>query len=194
MSKLEAQIAAQGGSIHAHRKATRQMRWWYESLADFMIANPKANQEDAAHHFGRARSTISTIMQSDSFKAYMRQRRDEFASDLDSRVKGKLLQVVDGGLDIIIDKLDKKRDTIPLRDIQATTDSALKALGYGLEQGPSVTINNAPQTVVVPVSLQDLQDAQLALRAAQQRPMIDITPNPSKAFEPEPETVPNERD
>lgn len=180
----EARIAAQGGSIHEHRKATRQMRWWYESLADFMMTNPKATQNEIAQHFGRAVSTISTIIRTDAFKAYMRQRRNEHAEALDSSVRSKLLNVVDLSLDAMVEKLEKKKDTLPISDLQRINDSALKALGYGV-QGPQVVVNNnqPQQTVVVPVSLQDLQAAQIALRNSQ-RQMIDVTPNT-----PEPEIL-----
>jgi CHAD domain-containing protein len=177
MSK-EALIAASGGSIHEHRKATRKMRWWYEALADYMIANPKAKQNDMALYFDRGVATISTILNSDSFKAYMRQRRDEHAKTLDSDVRNKLLTLTGDVLDIMIDKVDKKRDTLPIADLQRTADMTLKALGFTAPQGPSVVVNNPTQhtTVVVPVSLEDLQQAQAALRNSQNR-MIDITPN-----------------
>lgn len=53
---------------------------------------------------------------------------------------------------------------------------ALKSLGYGVApQGPQVVVNQPSQTVVVPVSVQDLELARAALRNSQ-RQMIDVTP------------------
>ena len=63
----EAQVAASGGSIHEFRKSTRKMRWWYESLADYMIANPSATQTDIAAYFQRNPATISTVVNTDAF-------------------------------------------------------------------------------------------------------------------------------
>lgn len=171
----EALIAASGGSIHEYRKATRKMRWWYEALADFMIANPNATQNDVAAHFGRAVSTISTIVNTDAFTAYFRKRRDNHAEVLDTAVRSKLLKVADLSLDVMIDKLDKKRDTIPLDMLQRTTSETLKSLGYGVEKGPSTVINNAPQYVAVPIGVADLEAAREALRQSQMR-TINATP------------------
>lgn len=160
-------------------KANRRMRWWYEHLADLMIANPSMKQNDLAAHFNRSPSTISLIINSDAFKAYLAQRRAEYTKTLDASVRDKLLNVADKSFDLILQRFEKKRDTIPLDSLQKLADSSLKALGYGQEKssGPTI-INNQPTTVLpVAVSLSDLQDAQKALRAAQTPPMIDVTPN-----------------
>lgn len=161
-------------------KTSRKMRWWYEQMADLMIANPKMTQADIAAHFGRGVNTICTIQNTDAFKAYMRVRRDEMARDLDQSVKNKLLKLTDDTLDVMIDKIDKKRDTIPIETLNRTAEMALKALGYTAEK-PSVVVNNQPAqqtTVIVPVSMEDLQQAQAALRASQRAPqVIDVTPN-----------------
>lgn len=169
----EAQIAAAGGSIHEHRKSTRKMRWWYEALADFMIANPRATQNQIAAHFNRGVATISTIVNSDAFTAYFRQRRDKHAEVLDASVRSKLMNVADKSLDLMLDQLDKKRDTIPLEQLQRTTESTLKALGYGVEKPAhtNVTVNTGPQMIPVAVSLNDLEAAREALRRNQLAPV-----------------------
>jgi hypothetical protein len=177
MSTTEAAIAASGGSIHEFRKSTRKMRWWYESLADFMVAHPSATQNDIAAHFGRAPATISTIINTDAFKAYYRQRRNVHAEKLDETVRDKLFKVSDKSLDYMLEVLDKKRDTIPLEMLQRITDSSLKNLGYGATPpGAGVTVNvGQPSTVHVAVSLDDLEVARAALRRNQEK-LIDVTP------------------
>lgn len=168
MASTESRIAAQGGSIHEHRKATRKMRWWYEAMADFMMANPNATQNEIAANFNRAVGTVSTIINSDAFKAYLRQRRSVHVEALDQSVRTKMLTVADRGFDLILDRFDKKRDSIPLETIQKLTETALKASGYGQLNAPGVSVTvNAPTTVPVSVSLADLQAAQQALRNAQ---------------------------
>lgn len=179
MPSQEALVALAGGSIHEHRKATRKMRWWYESLADFMIANPRATQNQIAAHFGRAPGTISTIINTDSFKAYMRQRREAHAAQLDGAVREKLLKVTDKGLDLILEQFDKKRDTLPIDTLQRSVDSTLKALGYGAaapQAAVNVKIDNAQTKVVaVPVAIEDLEAARAALRNSQ-RAALSATP------------------
>lgn len=164
-------LPAPASKSYADIKATKKMRWWYEHLADFMIAHPEALQNDIAAHFGRAPSTISTIINSDAFQAYLRQRRGKYVEALDSTVRRKMLEVTDRGFDLILDRFDKKRDSIPLETITKTLEVVTRASGFGQQAGgPGVTVNVAPATqtmVPVPVSLADLQEAQLALRNAQ---------------------------
>lgn len=150
------------------------MRWWYESLADVMVANPRWTQNELAAHFGRTAATISTIVNTDAFKAYFRQRRDQHAETLDAGVRNKMFNVVDKSLEMILEHLEKKRDTIPLDMLQRTAESTLRSLNYGIEpRGPSVSVNvnqnNTTHLVPVAVSIDDLEAARAALRANQMR-------------------------
>lgn len=165
---------------HAEVKATKKMRWWYEQLADYMLAHPQALQNDIAAHFGRSAGTISTIINSDAYQAYYRQRRGAYVGALDDRVREKMLTVADKGFDLILDRFDKKRDSIPIDTLNKTVEMALKASGHGQQGGPSTIVNVAPGTqtmVAVPVSLEDLQEAQQALRNSQN----NIRPEPVDA-------------
>lgn len=163
---------------YGHVKATRKMRWWYESLADFMVANPAATQNDMAAHFGKGIATISTIINSDAFRAYLRQRRAVHVEKLDGEVREKLFKAANRSLDNLLDVLDKKRDTIPLEMLQRVADSSLKNLGYGVTPpgGTTVNVNTTPPNVHVAVSLDDLELARAALRRNQ---MIDVSPGSS---------------
>jgi hypothetical protein len=154
------------------------MRWWYESMADYMIAHPSASQNDIATYFGRNPATISTIINTDAFKAYFRQRRAHHAENLDTAVRAKLFKLADASLDHMLAALEKKRDSVPLETLQRTSDMALKNLGYGAGAPSGVTVNvdnSAPQTVNVAVSLDDLNRAREALRRNQLR-TIDADP------------------
>lgn len=175
----EAAVAAAGGSIHEFRKATRKMRWWYEALADFMIANPQATQNEMAAHFQRNPATISTVIATDAFKAYFRQRRAHHAEKLDTAVRDKLFNVSNKSLDLMLEVLDKKRDSIPLEMLARVSDSSLKNLGYGTTPpGNAVTVNvgQSPPSIHVAVSLSDLELAREALRRSQAPKLIDVTP------------------
>lgn len=160
----------------------RKMRWWYEHLADYMIAHPTARQNDIAAFFKRAPSTISIIINSDAFKAYLRQRRADYTDGLDTAVQQKMLNVADKSFDMILERFEKKRDSIPLGDLFKAVELTQKVAE---KSGPTVVVNNAPQVAVpVAVSLEDLENARMALRAAQAPPMIDVTPTPEEAASP----------
>jgi hypothetical protein len=170
-------IAASGGSVHEFNKANRKMRWWYESLADYMIAHPQATQNEIGLHFGRTPTTISTIIHTDAFKAYYRQRRANYTEQLDAGVRDKLFKLADKSLDQMLATLEKKRDTIPLESLQRASDMALKNLGYGIAAPASTTVNvNTAPTVSVAVSLDDLTRAREALRRNQLAPTIEHNP------------------
>lgn len=187
MPSQEAIIAANGGSLHEHRKATRKMRWWYEALADYMMANPNATQNEIAAHFKRATSTISTIINTDAFKAYMSQRRREHVSVLDASVRDKMLKVADKSMELILEQLEVKRTSIPIDTLQRTVDSTLKSLGYGVAApGVNVNVNSGGGNtlVAVAVGVDDLERARTALRQSQQNAALGPRRESSTASPP----------
>jgi hypothetical protein len=161
----------EGASIHDIRKATRKMRSWYESLADYMIVHPTASQDELAQYFGRNVSTISTVVNTDSFKMYFRQRRAAQESTLDAQVRQKLFRLADNSIDTMLTVLEKKKDSVPIESLQRMSEMAFKNLGYGASaNGSGVTVNVGaaqPATVNVAVSLSDLERAREALRRQQ---------------------------
>lgn len=163
-------------------KSTRKMRWWYEHLADVMIAHPEWRQNDLAAHFNRSPGTISTIINSDAFKAYLSRRRREYEQSLDQEVRGKLLNVANKGLDFLLDNLEKKRDAVTIPVLQDVIDKSLKNLGYGQTNSPQPAVNvnianqQNPSVVPVAVGLADLEQARAALRASQ-------TPSPAPVID-----------
>jgi hypothetical protein len=157
---------------------TRRLRWWHESLADYILANPTATHAEIGKHFGRTDSTITIIVNTDAFKAYFRQRRTQYEEDLDAEVRGKLYKVASNSLDHMLDVLEKKRDSLPLEMLNRTAESALKNLGYGAPAPVGTTVNvNTPQTVNVAVSVEDLEAARSALRRNQQAKIIEHDKN-----------------
>jgi hypothetical protein len=180
LTRYAHQIPPSERTAYDNVKATRKMRWWYEHLADYMIVNPTARQNEIALHFGRAPGTISTIINSDAFKAYLSKRRAEYEGNLDQEVRGKLLNVANKGLDFLLEGLEKKRDTIPIGQLQEVVDKSLKNLGYGVDKSPAVNVNvNQPSPQVsVAVSLEDLDAARMALRASQEAPRPAVIEQP----------------
>jgi len=156
--------------------ARGERRWWHEALADFILTNPTASQKDMAAHFGKSVGTINFIVNTDSFKAYYRQRRAAFEESLDSNIRNKLMKLADSSIDQMLATLEKKRDSVPMEILHRTSDMALRNLGYGAPPAPQTIINNQPSHVNVAVSVEDLERAREALRRQQLGPVVDVEP------------------
>lgn len=159
-----------GYRTHREIKTTRKMRWWYESLVDFMLLHPTSTHQELADHFRKNKSSIEMILGTDSFKAYFRKRRSDYEEHHNHAIHSKILGVADKSMELMLESLDKKRDTIPLELLTRINESALKSLGYGEQKGPQtvVQVNNpAPTLVPVAVSIEDLEAARAALRRSQ---------------------------
>lgn len=171
----------------AHRELNRQQRWWHETLIDFLVVNPTATHQECSDYFNGARapSTIALIRNSDSFKAALSLRRQEMRENMDAAIVQKITGVTHTAFDAILEKLNKKRDTLPLNEL----NEVIKTVG-GFVNGPksgssvSVTVNNQAPTMAVPVGLSDLQQAQAALRRHQaslaaapviEQPIVEVT-------------------
>lgn len=110
-------------------------RWWWEALIDWMVANPgKSLKEASSSHGGPIDVTYQTILNvttSDLFKARLHARKQEVSLGVDLAIIGRTTKIAVLGLDAIQNVLEKKRDQIPLEELQAVTSSALDRLGYG---------------------------------------------------------------
>jgi hypothetical protein len=172
------------GSSATNPYATR-WRWWYAAISDAMLANPQATSQEIAKSLGRAASTISMIANTDLFRDYHSQRRQEFQKSHDFVLSGKLNKVAEKGLDLILEVMEKKRDTVPLTHLIAITNSSLENLGYGPKAPPSAPVQvNVHQQVAVPVSAGALEEAREALRRAESKrlsepPQFEMLPNPA---------------
>lgn len=154
---------------HALRKLTIQQRWWHEALADYLTANPTATNKECADYLGNGRSegTISLIRNTDTFKALLGARRQELRDTMDAAITSKLTGIAYTAFDAILNRLEKKRDTLPMNELTNVVDTISKFTGAGKQGGVTVNVNNQPQVVNVPVSVSELQEAQAALRRHQ---------------------------
>lgn len=138
---------------------------WY-AMVDWMIANPTGSNADLAAHMNMAESTISIIKHSDAFKSFWMARQDEKTAELRRLMNDRLLDVGGKALDIVAARLEKDKHVIPLKGVMEVAKPVLDALGFGARPagGPSVVVNNnnAPQTAHI--SLEDLREAQQAIR------------------------------
>jgi hypothetical protein len=144
-------------------------RWWYASIADWMIRNPGGTFKECGDYLNKHPQTIGAIAGTDMFKEYLARRKEEFHKDHDYAIRSRLTAVAEQSMDLILDTMKKKGDQIPLARLESLASSALENLGYGVESA-KVVVNTGPQNtnqVVVNVSTSDLEDARMAMRQAE---------------------------
>jgi hypothetical protein len=126
---------------------------WYDGIIDDLLSHPGTTIKDCAQRLGRSYGTVSTIYNSDLFKARYRQRREAFEETLKDKLTDKLVKVAEAALDHTLTALEKKRDAIPLPLLNDIAKSSLDRLGYGPQpsrsESPLVTINNANNSATV---------------------------------------------
>lgn len=183
---------ANPGGRTTQNPAEGRWRWWYSSIADWMIRNPDKPLRDCAKELNKAPQTIYMIVNTDLFKTYLQKRKESYASDHDFMLRSKLTDVASESLDIVLEKLKAKKDQIPMTTLVELTTGALDRLGYAPKATPAVNVNlqqndNRTQIAVVGVTPAALEEAREALRRAEQlhrpEPTSELLP-PLEAAEP----------
>jgi len=158
-------------------------RWWYEGIADWMIAHPGGRLQDCARDLNKNSSTISMIINSDVFRDYLAKRRAEWRERHDFALTSKTTKVAEAALDCLLVQLEKKKDQVPINTISEIATSALDRLGYSPQktQAPSVQVNvqqnNDAKVIHAAVSPEALQEAREALRIAERNRAERVTSN-----------------
>lgn len=148
-------------------------RWrqWYVDIADWMITHPGGSLTDCAKDLNKHLNTISYITRSNTFQDYYAARRMEHSARQDEMMRAKLTGVASKSLDVILEKLEKQGDQIPLKFMTEIATGALDRLGYApAAPATSVNINTGTQQITqVAVSVEALKEAQDAMRAAEEK-------------------------
>ena len=150
---------------------------WYVSISDWMIRNPSGDMVDCARDLGRSAPTIRYIVNSDMFREFHARRREEWRKNHDFAIISRVTRVAERSLDLILDKMEKQADKIPMQLVTDIATASLDRLGYAPAQTPAVSVNisqnNGTQMVNVPVTAAALEEARDALRAAEQKRAIE---------------------
>lgn len=149
-------------------------RWWYSSIADWMIRNPGGSMSDCAAALNKHPNTISAIANTDMFREYFARRKAEFHREHDYAIRAKLTGVAEASLDLMLGQLRKKGDQIPMQRLESIVGSTLDRLGYAPSTSPTVVVNNTTdartQTVAITgLTASALEEARQALRLAELR-------------------------
>lgn len=156
-------------------------RWWYEAIADRMLANPHATIREIAASLGKHENTISAIYRTDMFKAYYEERKAEWRERHDTALLGKINRVAEASLDLMLEHLETKRTSVPIGALTTIANSALDRLGYGPKPEPSVQVTTNVVQAAPQVTSELLLEARAAMRAveAQRAATPSLPPPPS---------------
>lgn len=153
-------------------------RWYYDSIADWMIANPGGQLKDCAKHINKHPNTVTSIIRSDLFQEYLAQRKQEWQREHDRAIVQKTTAVAERALDIMLDKMEKQADKIPMQVVAEVATNALDRLGYAPKAAAAVQVNvdnstTSNQVVMVPISPEALEEARDAIRLAEQQRKLE---------------------
>lgn len=157
-------------------------RWWYESIADRMIAHPDWTIQQIADDLKKGANTISMIVNTDLFKAHFFERKRRWQEAHDQSLRQKLTAVATNSLDLLVNQMEKKKDLVPIQQMQEIAMSALDRLGFAVKAGPQVVVNNAVQnnTIAPSASADALLQAREAMRKVEQlRASQPASPSPA---------------
>lgn len=144
---------------------------WYDSIIDLMLIEPGISLKDIGAKLNKHPVTIGLIVRSDMFQARLAIRRAAYNEHLAAHTVQKLTKVAHKALDLTLEVMEKKGDTIPLKQVAEIATSALDKLGYGVpsrsESAPTqVFINNSSAAVA---SSSALERAREHMRTLQNR-------------------------
>jgi hypothetical protein len=151
-------------------------RWWYPGIADWIIRNPEGSMQECAADLRKAHGTISFIVRTDMFQEYLAQRRQQWQKEHDFTIVAKVTRVAEKSLDLLLDKMDKQADKIPMQLVTEVATSALDRLGYGPKSSSNtmnVNVNTGIQQVMMPISAAALEEARDAIRLAEQKKALE---------------------
>lgn len=161
----------------------RNFKWWHEAIIDDMLAFPLDTLATRGARLNYNPTFLSTLINSDMFKAAYEHRRREYTANLDQSLTQKTAAVAGKALDIMLETLEAKRGAIPFGVLSDTVDKTLSRLGYGVKpQGTTVNVvgDNAKVAVLPAVNAAQLSEARSALRAAEQLRALE-PPSPAES-------------
>lgn len=147
----------------------RKYAYWYDSIIEWMLANPKGSLKDCAAALGRTPQTLYLVTNSDVFKLRYEQRRKEHFESLSQGILLRTARVAERSLEILEQRLENEPEKISTKAILETANSTLERLGYGAPAPAQTNISvNAQPQVAVTVSPDILSDAREQMRRVQQ--------------------------
>lgn len=114
------------------------------AIMDWLLANPREKLSECAAHFGVSQAWLSTVINSDLFKARMADRRGAIEDLQHQQITSQLLDIAQDGLKAMHDVVrDDEVDPKTKHDISRTALEAIGVLGKR-GGGIGVQVNVAP--------------------------------------------------
>lgn len=134
----------------------------HESLADYILQNPGCTLRELGGHFGYTAPWICTVLGTDMFKAYMRERRNNVASMVEQDLPAKLHAAAHLATERLIEQLTTTNDPDFLLE---SFDKVLHRYGFApnAKTGAQAAVVNNTQINHFTVEKSDLDEARQAL-------------------------------
>ncbi len=120
-----------GGSVKAPTMGnTEKMNYSHVDMIDFLIANPRATQNQLAARYGYSVGWVSNVMASDAWKSLMASRRSEL---VDPVLQATITERFEGLTRLSLDRLQQKLEAPMVSDqvVLKAVELGAKALGIG---------------------------------------------------------------
>lgn len=123
----------------------------HELIQDYMILNPAATRAQIAEEFEVSEQMISMLTTSDLFRHQLSVRRDRMERKVEdtalARLQGKTARLAEVGVEKLTEAIEK--GNVDLDGVRATSEMALKMLGYGGGGPARPSVVQTTQVVVV---------------------------------------------
>jgi hypothetical protein len=166
--------------------SNQTLLWWYERVADWLIANPDKTLKECAIAFNCHTNTVYNIRNSDSFKLYFEARSKQVSQEVDTNfstamctMPEKLAAVAEQALDLASEKMHRHGGEMAITSVVAIADMALKKLGYGTETKVSPGGNVQVNLNVVTGPMLEKARARLIEARGHDKPLVLTPPRES---------------
>ncbi len=133
--------------LMARSKQLKRLEPWHHQLIDWLLAYPEKSGHDASEHFGVSPVWISIVKHSPVFRAEIERRREMISQAVAADIVGRATALAKLSLDTQNERIERNRDSMPLRQVRDTAELMLRMLGYGATQGRGAS----PSSVTVKV-------------------------------------------
>ncbi len=119
----------------ARSKQLTRLEPWHHDLIGWMLQNPAASGREAAAHFGVTPVWISIVKHSPVFRAELDRRREMISQAVAADIAEQASSLAELSLDVLAERIERNRDSMPLGQVRDTAELMLRMLGYGATRG-----------------------------------------------------------
>lgn len=119
------------------------IKYRYEAIIDYMLANPNMKQGEIARELGYTQAWFSQIVTSDGFRSRYSARRIALNEEQERQISAKLVDMANKASDRVIEELNKGEDCDASFALDAAT-RALRSIGFGAPVGRPAHAQGSP--------------------------------------------------